>query len=134
MGIFSKFTEKIHFGNDYAWIDVPEATKFYAGLSLTVSPLHRGLGLGKELIRKTLKIGQDMGCSHCYIIASSKYSQKIFRDMGFRILHQESYDQFVDKDGQMYFKDTREHQVCQVLTYDLKQFNFDTQFQDIDNK
>ena len=50
------------YGKDLAFEDVPSATKFYHGLSLTVSSKARGMGLGKELIERTNVIGKEKGC------------------------------------------------------------------------
>ena len=47
----------IHAGKDCAFEDVPNATKFYHGLSLTTSHKARGMGIGKELVMRTNAIG-----------------------------------------------------------------------------
>ena len=124
-GLLIKFLEKLGYGiTNNGWKEVPEATKFYHGLSLTVGSEARGMGLGKELIKRTLKIGKEKDCSHCYILASSIYSQRIFKDLGFQVLHEEAYDEFHDKNGEIFFKDMREHKTCQVVLYDLNNIDF----------
>ena len=47
----------IYAGKDCAFEDVPNATKFYHGLSLTTSHKARGMGIGKELVMRTNAIG-----------------------------------------------------------------------------
>ena len=84
------------------------------------------MGLGKELIKRTNQIALDHGCSHVYICASSIYSQRIFQKLSFEILHEMPYDHedFVDRDGNQFFQDMREHKTAQVVVCDLKKFDF----------
>ena len=84
------------------------------------------MGLGKELIKRTNKIALDKECSHVYLKATSIYSQRIFQKMSFQILHEMPYDHedFVDNDGNPYFKETGEHKIQQVMICDLRNFDF----------
>ena len=120
LAYMSKFFDQLRYGKDWAFEDVPNATKFYNGLSLTVSSKARGLGLGSELIQRTNVYAKKWNCSHVYIGASSKYSQAIFKKIGFDVLHEAQYSGFKGKDGTDLFKDMREHKVCQVVLLDLK--------------
>ena len=109
-----------NFGKKHAFEDLPKATKIYMGETLTVSSEARGLGLGKELIRQTLDLAKNRDCSHVYIGASSLYSQRIFKDFNFVILHEVAYDDFLDRDGKTcFFKDMREHKTFQAVCYEL---------------
>merc|ERR1711935_306562 len=100
---------EIRYKKEMAFEDIPKATKFYHGLSLTVSSKSRGLGLGKELIKRTNVIAKEKGCSHVYIAASSIYSQAIFKKCNFQVLHEAKYEGVKHKDGTELFKDMREH-------------------------
>ena len=113
------FMEHAKYGKGMAFEDVPNATKFYNGLSLTVGSKARGLGLGKELIERTNAIAKEKGCSHVYIAASSKYSQAIFKKMNFEVLHETDYDGFKGRNGEEIFKDLKEHKTCQIVLFDL---------------
>ena len=82
LGMTLKFLHSVRYGKSYAFQDLPQATKFYHGHSLTVARSARGLGLGKELISRTMKIAKERECSHVYILATSLYSQRIFQTLG----------------------------------------------------
>ena len=120
LAFLSKFFKQLKYGKDCALEDVPNATKFYNGLGLIVSSKARGLGLGSELTQRTNVIAKKWDCSHVYIGASSKYSQAIFKKIGFDVLHEAQYSGFKGKEGSDLFKDMREHKVCQVVLLDLQ--------------
>ena len=113
------FMEQGGYGKDMAFKDVPDATKIYNGLSLTVGANTRGLGLGKELIERSYAIAKEKGCSHVYIAASSKYSQAIFKKMNFEVLHEIEYSGYKDRNGEEIFKDLKDHKVFQIVLFDL---------------
>ena len=113
------FMEHGGYGKDMAFKDVPDATKIYNGLSLTVGANTRGLGLGKELIERSYAIAKEKGCSHVYIAASSKYSQAIFKKLNFEVLHEENYGDAEGPNGTKLFKDMREHKSIQIIVFDL---------------
>ena len=114
-----EFLEYAKYGKDMAYEDVPNATKFYNGLSLTVGSKARGLGLGKELIERTNAIAKQKGCSHVYIAASSKYSQAIFKKLNFEVLHETDYSGFKGRNGKEIFKDLKDHKSLQIVLFDL---------------
>ena len=114
---------EVHYSKELAFEDIPNATKIYEGLSLTVSSKARGLGLGKELIERTNVIAKEKGCSHVYISASSVYSQAIFKKCNFQILHEAKYEGVKHKDGTELFKDMREHKTVQVVLLDLSRLS-----------
>lgn len=126
LGLLMKHNDTLRYGNEYALQDLENCTKYYHGQSLTVTTKARGMGLGKELIKRTNQIALDKGCSHVYICATSLYSQRIFQKLSFQVLHEMPYDHedFVDKDGKPFFQDMREHKMCQVVICDLNSFDF----------
>ena len=85
-GMTLKFQlDSVKYGKSGAFQDLPQATKFYHGHSLTVARTARGMGLllvAKELISKTMKMAQERGCEHVYILATSLYSPRIFPKLG----------------------------------------------------
>ena len=113
------FMEHAKYGQDTAFEDVPNATKFYNGLNLTVGSKARGLGLGKELIERTNAIAKEKGCSHVYIVATSKYSQAIFKNLNFEVLHETDYIGFKGRNGEDLFKDMKDHKSSQIVLFDL---------------
>ncbi len=72
----------LQYGKKICLKDVPEATKVYVGMSLSVSRDGRGKGLGKELIRRSMDWAKNNDCSHMYIYATGIYSQAIFDQIG----------------------------------------------------
>ena len=117
----SDFYENVqHFGKDYAFKDLPQATKIYFCLGLAVKDTYRGLGLGKELIQRSNDIAKTFGCSHAYVEATSIYSQVILEDLDFEKLHEHPYEKFKRKDGSNFFTGMKEHKVHQVMFKDLR--------------
>ena len=112
----------IRYDKKYAIEDFPNAKKFYMGHSLSVKSEARGLGIGKELIRRTMALANEKECSIVYILTTSIYSQAIFKSLGFRVLQEMAYDEFKDYDGTPFFRDMREHKKAQVVAYDLTNF------------
>ena len=82
IGYTQKFFDLIHYSKDYCAKEVPTATKVYNGHSVSVLSEGRGKGLGKELVRRSMDLAKDNGCSHMYILATGIYSQAIFRKLG----------------------------------------------------
>ena len=116
----AKWMDVIKYGKKYAYEAVPNATKIYHGHSVTVAPKARGMGLGKELIRRSMDLAHKRGCSHVYILATSIYSQRIFRDFKFTILQEMPYEDFLDRDGHScFFQNMNEHKTAQVVLYEL---------------
>ena len=65
------FFDQVQNGKNYAFEDIENVTKIYHGKKLAVGSKARGMGLGKELIKRANKIGLEKGCSHVYIAATS---------------------------------------------------------------
>ena len=61
MACFKHFmkSSEIRYDKEMTFGDLPKATKFYHGLSLTVSSKSRGLGLGKELVERTNVLAKE---------------------------------------------------------------------------
>ena len=117
--LLEKFLRILSYGREYAYEDIPNATKFYCGLNLTVGQKTRGLGLGTELIKRTNAIAKEKDCSHVYILSTSFYSQAIFKKLNFQLVQEQKYGEFKNKDGSDFFIDMREHKNCQVVVFDL---------------
>ena len=82
LGYLMKFLDLVHYGKNFCIKEVQSATKIYLGQSVSVLPDGRGKGLGKELMTRSMDLAKNNGCTHMYILASSIYSQAIFRKLG----------------------------------------------------
>ena len=54
-------------------------------------------------------LAAELGCSHTYAAVTGVYSQRIFTRLGHTTLTSLDYDDFRDENGELYLKDTREH-------------------------
>ena len=61
-----------------------------------------------------MALARDKGCTLVYILATSIYSQRIFANLKFDILNEFEYDEFKDENGEIFFKDMREHKTAQL--------------------
>ena len=79
--------------------------KIYFGLAVGVAKKARGRGLGAKLLKKSINHAKEQNCSHMYLIATSKYSQKIMKNHGFVVIKEKSYDSYKDEDGKIVIQD-----------------------------
>jgi GNAT superfamily N-acetyltransferase len=121
LGMTMKFLDMANYSKDKAFEEAgKEATKIFHGHSVTVGPKVRGMGLGKELLKRSMDLAKSKECSHVYIMATSIYSQRIFSSMGYRVIHETLYSDFKDRDGvSEFFKDMGEHKSAQIVLFDL---------------
>jgi len=75
---------------------------------------HGVKGLGTELVRRSEQVARDRGCTHTYAIVTGIYSAKIFDKLGHTLVKAVKYADFKDKHGELYLKDTREHDECKL--------------------
>ena len=70
-------------------------------------------GLGTELVKQGEAVGREKGCDYSYNIVTGLYSGKIFREKcSYTVDYEVFYAQFIDKNGNLYLNDTREHLSC----------------------
>ena len=94
----------------------------YFSHNITVAREARGKGLGKELIRRAMRMAEKAGCGHTYTLATSIYSQRIFKNLGFKVLEERSFEEFkVDRRGRPLLWDPKEHKTIQVVVFDHSQ-------------
>ena len=79
--------------------------KIYFGLAVGVARKGRCQGLGGKLLKKSIDHAKEQGCSHMYLLATGKYSQKIMKNHGFEIIKEKNYESYKDKDGNIVIKD-----------------------------
>ena len=91
----------------------------YFAVTITVGREARGKGIGKELISRTMRMAEKAGCGHTFVLATSVYSQGIFKNLGYDILCEKSYEEFkVDRKGRPLLVNMRQHKTVQTLAYD----------------
>ena len=67
-------------------------------------------GLGTELVKQGESVGRELGCDYSVNMVTGLYSGKVFREKcNYTVREELFYDQFLDKDGNLYLNDTREH-------------------------
>ena len=96
----SKFLEDI--GYSYAnGFDQCEDNngKIYFCVALGVSREGRGKGLGSKMLKKSIDYAKEQGCSHMYVLATGKFSQKIMQNHGFYLIKEKDYASYKDKQG-----------------------------------
>ena len=69
-----------------------------------------------------MTMAMDKGCTLVYLLATSIYSQRIFANLKFDILNEFEYDEFKAENGEIFFKDMREHKTAQLVAFDLSNF------------
>ena len=107
----------IRYSKSIAFEELKDTDMIYFANCVCVSSKARGLGLGTELVKRGYDIAKKAGCGYTYISASSKYSQKIFHNLGdCNVLHEQKYEDLkYDKRGRPFLIDPREHEVIQIL-------------------
>ena len=79
--------------------------KIYFGMAVGVARKGRGKGLGGKLLKKSIDHAKEQGCSHMYLMATGKYSQKIMKNHGFEVIKEKNYDSYKDKGGNLVIQD-----------------------------
>ena len=116
MGVFM---EEIGYGMKNAFQEFKDTNKIYEAHVICVSRKARGLQLGQELVYRSMVQGKTDGCQYMYAIATGVYSQRLFKNLGFRVLAEKNYDDFYDRKGNVLFNESREHKKAEVVYYKL---------------
>ena len=114
-GYFNLCMDEIKYGKKAAFADLQDANKIYYAHILCSSKNARGLGLGKELVIRSMELANKNGCEYMYILATGMYSSRIFADLEFSVLKEMLYEDIKDGKGRLVFNDTREHKKMQVI-------------------
>ena len=117
----SKFVEEI----EYSYINGFDKCsnnngKIYFGSALGVSRIGRGKGLGSKLLQRSMDYAKEKGCSHMYVMATGKASQKIMQNHGFYLIKEKDYESYKDKHGNVIIKHDV-HTSAQVLALKLSE-------------
>merc|ERR1712183_357003 len=64
--------------------ETEDSKTIYFGHLVCVGREARGKGLGMEMIKRSHKLAEKAGCTHTYIIATGKFSQRIFQKLGYQ--------------------------------------------------
>ena len=71
------------------------------------------------VLRSHENIKKHGGAEFGYLIASGKFSQAVFSKVGFEVLKEIKYADFMDKNGKQIIWDNREHPTCQLMCMKL---------------
>lgn len=93
------------------------ASSIFEGEILGVRRKERGLGLGREMLRRSMEVARRQGCEVYYAGASGTYSQKVFRDLGFSVLREVAYADMRDGKGRELLSDVGEHSTAQFMYF-----------------
>ena len=70
-------------------------------------------GLGTELVKQGEARGKEKGCEYSVNMVTGLYSGKIFREkLSYTVMNEIIYSEFLDKNGNLYLNNTREHLSC----------------------
>ena len=92
--------------------------KIYFCLALGVGREGRGKGLGSQMLRQSIEYAKEQGCSHMYVLASGKVSQRIFQNQGFYLINEKDYESYKDNQGHVIIKHDI-HTSAQILASKL---------------
>ena len=95
--------------------------KLFIGELLCVSKKHRGRGIGRILAAKSIELARSELCDSYAVLATSNYSQRIYKELGFDLLREAFYDAFRDEDGAKIINDHQEHKSAKCLYLNLNQ-------------
>ena len=84
--------------------------KILTDVCVCTSKEARVKGLGTELVKQGESVGREKGCDYSVNLVTGLYSGKIFREkLNYTVRNEVFYAQFIDKNGNLYLNDTREH-------------------------
>ena len=109
------FHELLHKFNYDTWslFDEFGCQKILGDMGVCTAKDARVKGLGTELVKQAEAVGREKGCEYSVNIVTGLYSGKVFRDKcNYTVRSEIFYAQFIDKDGNLYLNDTREHLSC----------------------
>ena len=110
--VYSALSRQIQF-DVWALFERLDCQKVLHDICVCTSRENRVKGLGTELVKQGEAVGRERGCEYSYNMVTGLYSGKIFREKCNYIVDFEVfYAQFIDKNGNLYLNDTREHLSC----------------------
>ena len=93
--------------------DELECRKILNDVCVCTSKESRVKGLGTELVKQGEALGKEKGCEYSINMVTGLYSGKIFREkLSYTVMRELIYSEFLDKNGNPYLNDTREHLSC----------------------
>jgi len=98
--------------------DTKESKAIYFGHNVCVGRAARGKGLGLEMVKRSQRLAEANGCSHTYIIATGKFSQRIFHKLNYKPVYEIKYaDIEKDKRGRPFIDDHGVHEIIQTVIF-----------------
>ena len=88
----------------------------FVGEVLCVGRAARGMGLGKEMVKKSMEVAKDkFGCEAYFACLTGIYSQGIYAKLGFTTMREVVYEEYRDRNGDAVINDAREHKLCRTV-------------------
>ena len=87
----------------------------YEGKAVWVCPGARVKGLGTELVRRSIQVGEKAGCQYSYLYATGEYSSKVFKKLNFTLDKEVLYETISMDNGEEMLKDVREHKTGRIF-------------------
>ena len=81
---------------------------------LAVHPDTRGMGLGRDMIERSVALARSLGYKMCKTEATGDYSRRAFIRAGFELVAECDYQDFT-VDGEKVFKDITGHKGVALL-------------------
>ena len=106
--VYNKAAERLGY-NATKLMEELDCDRLYNLEFLSVSRTARGMGLGTQLVRVGEEQARARGCGCARVFASSKYSARIFRKLGWTQTASLKYEDFRNEEGELFVTDTREH-------------------------
>merc|ERR1711935_490846 len=116
--VFFKLIDQVEY-DVYKMFKSLKTNRIYDGRVVCSARSHGVKGLGTELVNRGNELAKTKGCTHTFILATGNYSTKLFQNMGYTQLKTLVYDEFRDKNGELYLKGTREHISCSTFIKEL---------------
>ena len=117
----SKFVEDIGYSDMNGFDQCCDNNgKIYFCKVLGVSKEGRGKGLGSRMLDRSIVYAKEQGCSHMYVMATGKASQKIMSNHGFYVIKEKDYESYKDKEGNVVIKHDV-HTSAQVVALKLSE-------------
>ena len=111
----------LHYDPASIFKDLQFPDKIYFACNLTVDRECRGMGLGEELVLRSVQRSKEDGCNFTHVLVTSIYSQKIFAKAGFKTMYELPYKDYeYDSKGRLFMGDTGIHEVIRAIYYHCK--------------
>ena len=112
MEAYKELARKLEF-DVWTMFDELGCQKIQNDICVCTSKNGRVKGLGTELVKQGEALAKEKGCEYSLNLVTGLYSGIIFREKcNYIVMKEVIYAEFLDKKGDLYLNDTREHTSC----------------------